>query len=88
MRYDRASGSAKPTFQEWLDQRYGQRFLVHEFPTVDARGIPPDVLDMVTRCVRNLIAEGSTVVIVDSAGAERSSRVCEGMGYERAPDAP
>src|SRR5437899_132324 len=34
----------KPTFQEWLEQRYGHRFVVHEFPTTDARGIHPYVL--------------------------------------------
>ncbi len=74
----------KPTFQEWLDQRYGNRFLVHEFPTTDATGIPADLLKAVTDHGLNLIASGNTVVVVDSAGAERSARVCEALGYERA----
>lgn len=73
----------KPTFQEWLDKRYGPRFVVHEFPTVDARGIQPDLLTAVTRHVLNLIETGNTVVVVDSAGAERTARVCEAIGYER-----
>lgn len=73
----------KPTFQEWLDRRYGRRFVVHEFPTVDARGIPPDILKAVTRHVLGLIRNGSTVVVIDSAGAERTARVCEAIGYKR-----
>jgi hypothetical protein len=75
---------AQPTFQEWLDERYGQRFVVHEYPTVDAQGIPPDVLATVTRQVISLLEGGCTVVIVDSAGAERTARICEKIGYTRA----
>ena len=30
-RSEHESGS-KPTFQEWFDERYGRRFVVHEFP--------------------------------------------------------
>jgi hypothetical protein len=73
---------AKPTFQEWLNQHYGPRFVVHEFPTVDARGIPPDVLEAVMRYVLDLIENGCTVVVVDSAGAERTARVCKAIGYK------
>lgn len=73
----------KPTFQEWLNQRYGQCFVVHEFPTVDAAGIELARLTAVTACVRDLLAAGATVVLVDSAGAERTARVCERLRYER-----
>lgn len=73
-----------PTFQEWLDERYGRRFVVHEFPTVDGQGMPPDDLRAVTYRVLGLIENRSAVVIVDSAGAERTARVCEAIGYERA----
>jgi len=73
----------KPTFQQWLDERYGHRFVVREYPTTDARGIQPEVLNVVTHDVVNLIAKGSTVVVVDSAGAERSARVCEAIGCAR-----
>ena len=72
----------KPTFQEWLDERYGRRFVVHEFPTVDARGIPSVVLKTVTRCILDLIENNSTVLVIDSAGAERTARVCKAIGYE------
>jgi len=72
-----SEAGTKPTFQQWLDERYDRRFVVHEFPSVDARGISPDVLEAVTLCVLDLVAKGRTVVIVDSAGAERTARVCE-----------
>jgi hypothetical protein len=74
---------AKPTFQEWLDRRYDRRFVVHEFPTVDLRGIPADVLSIVSGAIVALIDRGKDVVVVDSAGAERTGRVCEACGYER-----
>ncbi len=73
----------KPSMQEWLDQRYPHRFVVHEFPTVDARAIPGDLLDEVGQTAQGLIQEGFTVVIMDSAGAERTARVCESIGYRR-----
>ena len=73
----------KPTFQQWLDERYDGRFVVHEFPTVDAQGISPNVKSAATRCVIDLLAKGRTVVIMDSFGAERTTRICEAIGYER-----
>jgi hypothetical protein len=73
----------KPSFQEWLDQRYGARFLVHEFPTMDARGIEDDVMEDTKKCVRRLLNGGHTVLIIDSAGAERTARVCGDLGYKR-----
>jgi hypothetical protein len=78
----RETGS-KPTFQEWLDHRYGPRFRVYEFPTTDARGIENEVMADVTNCVGRLLDEGRTVLVIDSAGAERTARVCESIGWER-----
>jgi hypothetical protein len=77
------SEGSKPTFQEWLEKRYGSRFVVHEFPTVDASAIPHDVLTAVAADVRHLIENESTVVVVDSAGAERTSRICEAIGWKK-----
>ena len=71
----------EPTFQEWLDARYEARFIVHEFPTTDCRGIGREIMGAVCKCVRTLLQQGSTVVIVDSAGAERTARVGEELGY-------
>lgn len=76
----RESGD-KPDFQGWLRQRYGCRFVVHEFPTTDAQGVPADLLRAVVAKLHDLIRRGSTVVIVDSAGAERTSRVCRTAGF-------
>jgi hypothetical protein len=75
---------SKPTFQKWLDERYGRRFAIHEYPTVDAQGSPRDVLEAMGRHVLELIAKGGIVVVIDSAGAERTARVCEAIGYKRA----
>jgi hypothetical protein len=74
---------SKPSFQDWLHQRHGPRFLVHEFPTTDARGIEDDLMERIATCVRRLLHEGHTVLIIDSAGAERTARVCEQLGFQR-----
>jgi hypothetical protein len=74
----------KPTFQDWLDKRYGRRFVIYEYPTTDGRGIPQDVLKAATVRALTLIENGYIVLILDSAGAERTARVCEAMGYKRA----
>jgi hypothetical protein len=78
----REAGS-KPSFHDWLNSRYGDRFIVHEFPTTDARGIEAGVMEDVKSCLRRLLGEGRTVLLIDSAGAERTARVCEDLGYER-----
>ncbi len=73
----------KPTFEAWLNERYDRRFLVHEFRTVDGQGIPGDILDAAGRGVLACLEDGRTTVVVDSAGAERTARVCETIGYKR-----
>jgi hypothetical protein len=71
----------RSTWQDWLDAHYAGRFVVHEFPTIDAQGMSPDVLVAVRTCVLYLIKKGSPVVVVDSAGAERTARVCTSINY-------
>jgi hypothetical protein len=73
----------KPTFEKWLNRRYNCRFVVHEFPTTDSRGIPSDVLSSLIQYLVQLAAGGAMVILVDSAGAERTARVCEGAGFKR-----
>jgi hypothetical protein len=73
----------KPTFQKWLDQTYGRRFSVHEFPTTDAMGIEPRLLQEAKSCVIELLGGNQTVLVIDSAGAERTARVCEAVGAKR-----
>jgi hypothetical protein len=75
---------SKPTFQEWLDRRYGRRFVVHEHRTTDRQGISPNLIATVAREVLDLLEGGCTVTVVDSAGAERTARVCEKMRYRPA----
>lgn len=72
----------KPSFQEWLADRRGQRFVVHEFPTIDAdpAGIPADRLDAAASCIRSLLAKEHAVIVVDSAGFSRTGRVCREIG--------
>ena len=72
-RSSKESGT-KPTFQQWLDKRYGGRFVVHEFRTVDARGIPRDILKTVVRHSLDLLENGHTVLVLDSAGDPSDSR--------------
>lgn len=72
----------KPTFQDWLNTRYRQRYVVHEFPTVDGQGVPEDVLREAGRCALSLLKDGCTIVVVDSAGCERTARLCESIGYK------
>ena len=74
---------AQPTFHDWLNDRYGNRCIVYEFPTTDARGIEAGVMGDVKSCLTRLLCDGHTVLLIDSAGAERTSRVCEDLGYER-----
>ena len=74
----------RPTFEEWLNARYSRRFRVYEFPTTDGRGIAPDTLRASSGRLSELLSTGHIVVVVDSAGAERTARVCEIAGY--APD--
>lgn len=73
----------KPMFQQWLNDHYGPRFVVHEYPTIDAQGIPPKLLEEISHRVLNLIRNGNTVVVIDSMGAERTARVCGAIGYKR-----
>jgi hypothetical protein len=36
---------SKPSFQDWLNARYGERFIVYEFPTTDRQGIEAGVME-------------------------------------------
>jgi hypothetical protein len=73
----------KPTFEDWLNARYARRFVVHEFPTIDGQGIQRDVLDAAGHQVLEWLRSGGTTLVIDSAGAERTTRVCAALGYTR-----
>jgi hypothetical protein len=73
----------KPDMGVWMKARYGDRFEVHEFPTVDRMGISAKQIDAISERIEDLLRAGEIVVVIDSAGAERTARVCEALGYER-----
>ena len=73
----------EPTFQQWLNENVDGCFRVHEFPTTDRQGIAEQLKDEIVGCVRTLLQQGCTVVIVDSAGAERTARICEHLGCKK-----
>lgn len=79
-RSSKETGS-KPTFHEWLDERYPGRFVVHEFATTDRMGVPADIRASASKCIADLLEAGKTVVLMDSAGSERTGRVREALGY-------
>lgn len=56
---------------------------MHEFPTTDAQGIPSALLKAAVSKLNELISQGKTVVVIDSAGAERTRTVCRIAGFAR-----
>jgi hypothetical protein len=71
----------EPTFQAWLDRRYGYgRFIVHEFPTTNGFAIPVETMMKLIARVSNLLKEGKPVVFVDSAGSLRNQELRETLG--------
>jgi hypothetical protein len=73
----------KPTIQEWLAARSSCHVIIDEYPTIDRQGVPADVLAKAGTRITQLLADGRLVVVVDSAGAERTARVCEAVGWRR-----
>ena len=68
---------AKPTFQDWLISRYGPRFIVEEFPTEDRLPMAScEYVEAIRHRVRALLDSGAVVIIVDSAGVQRTGEVC------------
>jgi hypothetical protein len=74
---------AKPIFEAWMQQRYRDSFIIHEYPTTDRRPIQPAVLSGASGCAGELLAAGNKVLIMDSGGAERTRSVCLKLGFAR-----
>jgi hypothetical protein len=71
-----------PTFQEWLDGRYGDgQYQVLEHPTTDTLPLEPETLGQVSETVLSLVGEGRIVVLMDSGGVSRVGMVCKYMGF-------
>src|SRR5436309_1858049 len=80
--YSFYSFCGRQTFQAWLNERYPDRSIqVIEHPTTDYEAIPSEVLAAAAADVSRLLAEGRTVVVVDSGGETRTGQLCEYMGF-------
>lgn len=72
---------ANPTFQEWLNSQYGPRFIVEEFPTEDRLPMAScEYVETIRNRVRSLLESGAAVVVIDSAGVQRTGEVCRTIG--------
>jgi len=77
---------SKPTFHEWLISRYGTRFCVEEFPTQDRLPITPDgYVETIRNRIRSMLNSETAVVVVDSAGVQRTGEVCGAIGMCNPP---
>lgn len=66
-----------PTFQEWLDLRFGAgRFVVIDFPTIDTKPIEETILADICQKVTSLLLAAADVLLVDSGGWGRTGKVC------------
>ena len=73
--------SRKPTFQQWLAEKHPELHLtVIEYPTQDFQPIPPDILERIGDDIERNLADGKTVVVVDSGGETRTRQVCKFLG--------
>ena len=72
------------SFQEWLNLHHKNlKISVYEYPTIDRMGVPLEVRCTVSNKLRRLILQGQTVVVVDSAGAERTGRIRDHIGAKK-----
>ena len=65
---------------QWMDAHAGRSIVVHEFPTEDRLPIAVEKLEAATQAVESLVAAGAVVVVMDSAGSQRTGSVCDVLG--------
>lgn len=71
-----AERKGRPSFQEWLETHHKALGIsVYEFPTTDRSSVPVELRESVVAQMKELFLSGSHVVVVDSAGAERTGRI-------------
>jgi hypothetical protein len=76
----------KRSLQEWLDHYHPERAItLIEHPTMDFRPIPDTALASIAADVDRLLAEGRTIVLVDSGGETRSGAVCRYLNLVEDP---
>jgi hypothetical protein len=72
----------RPSFQEWLCNQFpGRPIKVVEHPTYDFQALPAETLEAVASDILRELSAGSSVVLIDSGGQERTARVCGYMGF-------
>ena len=71
--------SRSVSFSEWL-RRSQPGVELREHPTLDFNPVPAEQQHEIAQDVLRLIADGRTVVIVDSGGQQRSVSVCAFLG--------
>jgi hypothetical protein len=75
------------SLQRWLsEQDIGRDVCVVEHPTIDSTPIPHNVLDAIAGDILRLVAEGRTVVLMDSGGVQRVGQVCRHLRAIQIPD--
>jgi hypothetical protein len=81
-----AEARGKPSFQEWLNHHHNDRgILVIEHPTTDFQPIPDTLLTALAQDVERLLAQGLTIVLIDSGGETRTGTVCRHLALVEDP---
>jgi len=68
------------SFQDWLNNNAGRKFVMASYPTIDLEPIERATLEAAAAEVRRLVSKGKTVVIVDSGGWSRTAAVAAALG--------
>jgi hypothetical protein len=74
----------KQPFQAWLEQHHPGTTVI-EHPTTDFRPIPDEILAAIAHDVERLLAEGGTIILIDSGGQTRTGTVCKHLGLVEDP---
>ena len=73
------------SFEAWLRDRHPEQEIeLVERPTIDFQAVPKETIVKVLEDIRRLVAQGKTVVLVDSGGETRTGAVCRGIGATEA----
>jgi hypothetical protein len=73
----------EPSFEEFLQAIVGSVRMIRvvEHPTTDFRPLPDETVSAVGTTLAEELAETRTVILVDSGGEQRTSAVCNRLGF-------